>query len=71
MPTASAVVADLASVAMGAAQILFDQLNIWPDRCPPAEQLSIDAVSSRYYVRILAEDKPGVLARIDAAMSST
>ena len=64
MPTASAVVADLASVAMGTAQLLFDQLNIWPDRCEPAEQLPIDAVRSRYYVRIMAEDKPGVLARI-------
>ncbi len=63
-PTASAVVADLAAVAMGTAQRMFDQLNVYPDRAPPAEQLPIEAVRSRYYIRVLIEDRPGVLATL-------
>ncbi len=64
MPTASAVVADLAAIAIGHAQKLFDQLALWPDRNEPANQLSIDAIRSRYYIRMLAEDKPDVLSHI-------
>ena len=67
MPTASAVVADLAAVAMGTAQRLFDQLAVWPDRNEPARQLSLDAVRSRYYIRVMAEDEPGVLGQIATA----
>ncbi len=64
MPTGSAVVADIASVATGRAQLAFDGLGIWPDRAKPARQLPIDAVRSRYYIRIMAEDTPGVLGQI-------
>ena len=67
MPTASAVVADLVSVATGTAQRLFDALTIWPDLNEPATQLHIDAVESRYYIRVTAEDTPGVFAQIAAA----
>ena len=68
MPTASAVLADIASVATGVAQRSFDQLKIWPDLSTPAEQLPIDAVRSRYYIRITCEDRPGVLAKIAAVL---
>ncbi len=64
MPTASAVVADLAAVAMGTAQRAFEKLAIWPDRAGPAKQLPPEAVRSRYYIRLMAEDAPGVFARI-------
>ena len=64
MPTASAVVADLAAVAAGTAQRVFDQLGIWPDRNSPATQLTVEAVESRYYIRVVAQDKPGVFAQI-------
>ena len=64
MPTASSVVADIASVATGVAQRCFDQLGIWPDRAQKARQLPIDAVRSRYYLRVMAEDRPGVLAQV-------
>ena len=67
-PTASAVVADLAAVAMGTAQRMFDQLNVYPDRAPPAEQLPIEAVRSRYYIRLTVDDKPGVLAQISSVL---
>jgi homoserine dehydrogenase len=64
MPTASAVVADIASVAMGAVPRAFEQLNIWPDRARPGKQLPIEAVRSRYYIRVVAEDQPGVFAQV-------
>jgi len=66
MPTASAVVADLAAVAMGTAQRAFEQLKIWPDRAEAATQLPAEAIRSRYYVRVMAEDRPGVLAQFAA-----
>ncbi len=68
MPTASAVVADIASVATGVAQRSFEQLKIWADLSAPAKQLPIDAVRSRYYIRITCEDRPGVLAKIAAVL---
>jgi homoserine dehydrogenase len=66
MPTASAVVADIASIATGVAQQMFKKLNIWPDRAQPAKQLPIDGISSRYYIRMTCQDRPGVLAQIAA-----
>jgi len=64
MPTASAVVADVAAVAMGTAGALFRQLPIWPDRTAPARQMPVADVNSRFYLRVMAEDCPGVLAQI-------
>jgi homoserine dehydrogenase len=64
MPTASAVVADLVSVATGTAARAFEELRIWPDRTPPAVQLPAGAARSRYYFRADVEDHPGVLAQI-------
>ena len=68
VPTASAVVADLADVAMGTAQRAFDQLGLWPDRTEAAVQLPIQAVRSRYYIRVMAEDCPGVLGHVAAIL---
>ena len=67
-PTASAVVADIASLASGTARRAFDQLGIWPDRCGAADQLPIEEVRSRYYLRLQAEDRPGVFARVAAIL---
>ena len=64
IPTASAVVADLVSIALGTAKRLFDSLGVWPDRREPAKQLGADAARSRYYLRITCVDQPGVLAQI-------
>ncbi len=68
MPTASAVVADLVDVALGNAQRRFEQLGVWADVAPPANQLPIDQVRGRYYLRIMSQDSPGVLAEIAAAL---
>jgi homoserine dehydrogenase len=64
LPTASAVVADIASIALGSAQKLSETLGIWPDQAPAANQLAIEAVRSRYYLRVMADDQPGVLAKV-------
>ena len=67
MPTASAVVADIISIAIGAAPLAFEKLGVWPDRAGKARQLTSDVVRSRYYLRVMAEDRPGVLAQVSAA----
>ena len=63
-PTASAVVADLGAIAIGSAQRVFERLNVWPDRARCARQLPVEDVQSHYYLRVTAEDSPGVLARV-------
>ncbi len=70
MPTASAVVADLMSVAMGTAQIEFAQLRLWPDLSSPAVQLPITDARSQYYIRVMCDDHPGVLARIATLLAN-
>jgi homoserine dehydrogenase len=64
MPTASAVVSDLISVALGTAQLEFDRLQIYPDKTTPASVLPFDQTESRYYLRLMARDEPGVLAQV-------
>jgi homoserine dehydrogenase len=63
-PTASAVVADIAAIALGTAQRCSKVLGIWPDQARKANQLAIEAVRGRYYLRVMADDRPGVLARV-------
>jgi len=64
LPTASAVVADLAAVARGTAQQGFQSLPLWPDRTPAAVQLPAERIRSRYYLRLMCADSPGVLAQV-------
>jgi homoserine dehydrogenase len=68
MPTASAVVADIVSVASGTFAGQFEQLRIWPDRCPKATQLPLEDVRSRFYLRVMALDRPGILAMVASAL---
>lgn len=63
-PTAGAVVSDIAQVALGITSIQFDKLGVWADRGSDAVQLPVENMDSGYYLRITAEDKPGVLAKI-------
>lgn len=70
MPTASAVVADIISVATGTSQIDFARLRLWPDLNPPAVQLPITDVHSQFYIRVTCDDHPGVLARITTILSN-
>ena len=68
MPTASAVVADLVSVAMGLTQLEFQQLRVFPDTTEPASVLPFQELHSRYYLRLMAKDVPGVLAQVTKAL---
>ena len=68
MPTASAVVADLVSVAMGTTQIEFQQLRVFPDTTAAANVLPFCDLQSRYYLRLMAKDVPGVLAQVTKAL---
>ncbi len=64
MPTASAVVSDLVSVALGVAPLAFSQLKIFPDQIPPADVLPAEEFTGRYYLRLMARDEPGALAQV-------
>jgi len=63
MPTASAVVGDLLSIADGAYPQAFANLSAWPDRGGTAGLASPDELRSRYYLRLNALDVPGVVAQ--------
>jgi homoserine dehydrogenase len=67
-PTASAVVADLIGIAMGTTTAAFKQLRIFPDQTSPAAVLPFHDLQSRYYIRLMAKDQPGVLAQVTAAL---
>jgi homoserine dehydrogenase len=63
MPTASAVVADIIDVALGNSKTTFDSLRLKPrsETAPLIEK--IDESVSRFYIRVMARDEPGVVAR--------
>lgn len=61
MPTASAVVADIIEIAMGNSKNLFDGRKI-----KPRDETSLDTIDnlqSRFYIRLMVKDKPGVVAK--------
>ncbi len=63
-PSASAVVSDIISTALGTVSPLFNSLAIWPDRTEPAQQLPIERTKGRYYLRLMVKDRPLVFAAI-------
>ena len=68
-PTASAVVADILSLALGSYQPLFNSLGTWPDKAKKAEQLPVEEVKSRYYIRSMVQDHPGMISRISTILA--
>ncbi len=63
MPTASAVVADLVDVALGNSRTTFEHLRLRPRSEAAAMIEKIDESVSRFYIRVMARDKPGVVAQ--------
>jgi homoserine dehydrogenase len=64
MPTASAIVADIAEVAMGTSAKLFNCRTIKP-RSESAGLIGrIGDLHTRFYIRLMAKDQPGVFAQI-------
>jgi homoserine dehydrogenase len=63
MATASAVVSDLISVAVGRAQLTFPLLDLWQEK-PRFEIMPLEKIERRFYLRLSALDKPGTMAEI-------
>jgi homoserine dehydrogenase len=63
-PTASAVVADLVEVGLGNAGRTFEQVRMLNDVTEPPAYASMDDLCTRFYVRLMAADRPGVMAQI-------
>jgi homoserine dehydrogenase len=64
MPTASAVTADLIDLAVGRAQRTFQTLRLWSSNGEPIQLREPGTVRTRFYLRVLVEDRPGVLAEV-------
>jgi homoserine dehydrogenase len=64
MPTASAVVADIIDLAVGRAQQTFRTLRLWSGNGGGVTLRPSTTVRSRFYLRVLVRDRPGVLALI-------
>jgi homoserine dehydrogenase len=66
MPTASAVVADILNAASSLGCI---EPLMTCHHTHSVDHLSIEDISSRYYIRLLTEDRPGVLGRLGMAFA--
>jgi homoserine dehydrogenase len=64
MPTASAVVADLIDIAVGRAQRTFAAAKLWSAGQRGFTLRPPEHVRSRFYLRVLVADKPGMLADV-------
>jgi homoserine dehydrogenase len=63
MPTASAIVADIIDVATGNSATTFNHLKLQSrEKIAPLID-KIDNLVSRYYIRIMCKDQPGVIAQ--------
>ena len=62
--TASAVVADLLAIGLGTFPAVFSTTRFWPDINTDTKQVPARQTISRFYLRTMAQDKPGVLAQI-------
>lgn len=62
--TASAVLADVLALGLGTFPSIFSTTAFWPDTNTDTTQVPAQKTVSRFYLRIMALDKPGVLAQI-------
>ncbi len=69
LPTASAVVADLIDIAIGRAQKTFAAARLWAPNGRGFKLQAAYGVRSRFYLRVLVEDKPGMLADVARALA--
>ena len=63
MPTASAIVADIIDVALGNSGTTFRHLTQLPRSRTAGLIERIDNIVSRFYIRIMCKDRPGVIAQ--------
>jgi homoserine dehydrogenase len=64
MPTSSSVVADLIDLAVGRAQRTFAAAQLWSAASKGFTVEPAERVRSRFYLRLLVADRPGVLADV-------
>jgi homoserine dehydrogenase len=69
MPTASAVTADIIDLAIGRSQRTFQTLRLWSDGGPEVRVRPAATVRSRFYLRLLVDDRPGVLAEVAGVLA--
>ncbi len=69
-PTASAVVGDLLNIVTGSYPAHFAGMRLTPDLHPPAEHVAEADLEGRWYLRLSAQDQPGVMAQITDALGS-
>ncbi len=69
MPTASAVTADLIDLAIGRTQRLFQTQRLWSHDGPRLKMRPADSVRSRFYLRLLVDDRPGVLSEVASVLA--
>ena len=62
VPTSSSVISDIVSIASGSEAVIRKEEKI------PVQNMK--NVKSRYYIRFMAQDRPGVLAKISKILSS-
>jgi homoserine dehydrogenase len=69
MPTASAVTADLIDLAIGRSQRTFQTLRLWSGNGAGIRLRPAGTVRTRFYLRLLVEDRPGVLAEVAGVLA--
>lgn len=69
MPTASAVVADIIDLAVGRAQATFQAAKLWQPSGKGFRLRPSTRVRSRFYLRVLVADKPGMLAEVARSLA--
>lgn len=68
MPTASAVTADLIDTAVGRTKLTFQTLELWSNRPARVSPAHYANAVGRFYLRLMVDDAPGVLAQITGAL---
>jgi homoserine dehydrogenase len=69
MPTASAVAADLIDLAIGRTQRTFQTLRMWSSNGATRRLRPTATVRTRFYLRLLVDDRPGVLAEVAGVLA--
>ena len=69
MPTASAIVADIIEVAFGNSGTTFKNLDLKPNAEIAGSIDKIDNLVSRFYIRLMVKDQPGVFAQIGKVLA--
>lgn len=65
-PTASAVVSDAVSLGLGTFQRVFRAAGQWQDINTMISQVPATETVSRFYIRVLVKDSPGMLAKLSS-----